>query len=210
MSPVGGEPDATIPDGEQLPPLAAEDYACDACELVYPAVTIEDAVEIISGLPAAVRAVVGAIPIEARRVRPSPQVWSVVEYVCHLRDVYVSFTVRLYRIRTEERPSLEPMFSNLRARWFRYNDRDLAAVLDELEAASTGFCAEIACNGEHDWDRVATRLPTEQRTARWLVRQAMHEGIHHLADIRRIGEALSEAATVTRRLDSGPPGRAEP
>jgi hypothetical protein len=40
---------------------------------------------------------------------------------------------------------------------------------------------------ERVWDRIATRLPGEDRTARWLVRQAMHEGVHHLGDIRRIG-----------------------
>ena len=33
--------------------------------------------------------------------------------------------------------------------------------------------------------RTATRLPGEQRTLLWLVRQAAHEGIHHLGDIER-------------------------
>jgi hypothetical protein len=79
------------------------------------------------------------------------------------------------------------MFNDLRAERFRYNDCDLAATLAELEAASRGFCAEIACCDQDDWDRSATRLPNERRTARWLVRQAMHEGVHHLGDIRRIG-----------------------
>jgi DinB superfamily len=196
MSSAGGEPDPTFPSGEKLPPLAAEDYACNVCALVYPEIAIDRAVEIIGGLPAAVRAAVGAINAEALRARPGPHIWSVVEYVCHLRDVYVSFTVRLYRTRTEDRPTLEPMFNDLRARRFRYNDCDLAATLDELEAASTGFCSEIACNSEPDWDRVATRLPTEQRSARWLVRQAMHEGVHHLGDIRRIGAAFPESITL--------------
>jgi len=40
------------------------------------------------------------------------------------------------------------------------------------------------------WELVVTRLPGEQRTARWLVRQAMHEGQHHLNDIRTTGEAV--------------------
>jgi hypothetical protein len=85
------------------------------------------------------------------------------------------------------------MFNDLRAERFRYNDCDLAATLAELEAASRGFCAEIACCDQDDWDRSATRLPNEQRTARWLVRQAMHEGVHHLGDIRRIGDALTQS-----------------
>jgi hypothetical protein len=191
MSSAGGESDLTVPGGERLPPLAAEDHVCAACALAYPDITVEHAAEIISGLPAAVRAAVRAIPAEALRVRPGPRVWSVIEYVCHLRDVYVSYTVRLYRTRTEHRPALEPMFNDLRANRFRYIDCDLAATLDELEAAGRGFCAEIARTEPDDWERSATRLPNEQRTARWLVRQAMHEGVHHLGDIRRIGDGLA-------------------
>ena len=190
MSPVGGESEPTF-GGERLPPLAAEDYVCAACALAYADTTVEHAVEVISGLPAALRGAVLAIPAEALRVRPGRRVWSVIEYVCHLRDVYVTYTVRLYCTRTEYRPALEPMFNDLRANRFRYIDCDLAAMLDELEAAIRGFCAEIACTGQDDWDRTATRLPTEQRSARWLLRQAMHEGVHHLGDIRRIGEAVA-------------------
>lgn len=170
----------------QLPLLTAEAHTCEVCALVYSDVTVGDAVSAIGGLPVAVREAVCAIPAEALRRRPSSQVWSIAEYVCHLRDVYMTFTVRLYRTRTEDRPVLEPMFNDLRARRFRYNDSDVAATLGELAAATAGFCEEIALVGEQDWDRVATRLPGEQRTARWLVRQAAHEGIHHLGDIRRI------------------------
>jgi DinB superfamily len=123
-------------------------------------------------------------------------VWSVAEYLCHLRDVYVSFTIRLHRVHTEQQPALEPMFNDLRARRFRYNDCDIDATLGELAAAAAGFRDEVARTGEHDWDRVATRLPGEERTARWLVRQAMHEGVHHLGDIRRIGETLADDGHV--------------
>jgi DinB superfamily len=114
---------------------------------------------------------------------------SVIEYVCHLRDVYITYTIRLHRTRTEDRPTLEPMFNDLRARRFRYNERDVETVIDELASATAGFCDEVACNSGDDWDRTASRLPGEQRTALWLVRQAMHEGVHHLGDIRRISDS---------------------
>jgi hypothetical protein len=80
------------------------------------------------------------------------------------------------------------MFNDLRARRFHYNDCDLSVTLDELAAAASGFCEQVARTEGRDWDRIATRLPGEDRTARWLVRQAMHEGVHHLGDIRRIGD----------------------
>lgn len=77
------------------------------------------------------------MPIEARRRRRHPSEWSVTEYVCHLRDVYVASTIRLHRIRTEDRPVLEPLYNDLRATRFRYNERDLRAVIDELASASS-------------------------------------------------------------------------
>jgi hypothetical protein len=177
--------------GQQLPPLSAEDHVCEACGLVYLGISIEHAVEVITGLPAAVSEAVFAIPADARRVRRTPQEWSVTEYVCHLRDVYMASCIRLHRIRTEDRPALEPVFNDLRAVRFRYNERDPAAMIDELASATAGFCAEVAITGQRDWDRVGTRLPDEPRTARWFVRQAMHEGVHHLGDIRRIGAAVA-------------------
>lgn len=97
-----------------LPPLAAEDHVCDPCSVAYLGTRIDDAVAVIAGLPGAVADAIGAIPPEARRVRPAPDVWSVAEYLCHVRDVYVSFTIRLHRVRTEQEPVLEPMFNDLR------------------------------------------------------------------------------------------------
>jgi hypothetical protein len=175
----------------ELPPLAAEDHVCSRCGIAYPEVSIEFAAEVISGIPARARAAVEGFPAGALRGRPEPGVWSVIEYVCHLRDVYASYTIRLHRTRAEDRPALEPMFNDLRARRFGYNDRDVAAVLDELAATAAGFCEEITRTRPDEWERVASRLPSEVRTARWLVRQAMHEGVHHLGDIQRVAAAVT-------------------
>jgi hypothetical protein len=173
----------------KMPALAAEDHECAQCALAFGDITIAQAVQVVTALPGAVQAAVAGLPSEARRHRSQPGVWSVVEYVCHLRDVYITYTIRLHRTRTEDRPTLEPMFNDLRARRFRYNERDVEAVIDELASATAGFCDEVACNSGDDWDRTASRLPGEQRTALWLVRQAMHEGVHHLGDIRRISDS---------------------
>jgi uncharacterized damage-inducible protein DinB len=174
-----------------LPPLAAEDHVCDVCSISYAKTRIDAAVSVVAGLAGAVREATSEIPAELCRTRPGAGGWSVNEYVCHLRDVYVSFTIRLYRVRTEHEPAFEPMFNDLRARRFRYNECNLAATIDELAAATAGFSEEVARLAEGDWARVASRLPGERRTARWLVRQAMHEGVHHLGDIKRVGDAVS-------------------
>jgi hypothetical protein len=176
-------------EGNTLAPLAGEDHRCGDCELSYPDITVDRAVASIREIPAAARQAALAVPLAKRGERPEPGTWSVAEYVCHLRDVYVAYTIRLHRARTEERPQLEPMLNDLRARRFRYSERDVSPVLDELAVCAAGFCDEIART--RDWDRLVTRLPGEQRTALWLVRQAMHEGVHHVRDIRAVGAAAT-------------------
>lgn len=127
-----------------------------------------------------------AVPAERWRRRPCAGGWSALEYACHLRDVHIVYSIRLHRVRTEDRPVLEPMLNDLRARRFRYNQHDMAAVLGELELLAPGLVEEADRFEGTDWDRVATRLPGEERTARWLLRQAAHEGVHHARDINAL------------------------
>ena len=173
-----------------VPPLADEHHVCADCGLAYPDLDPDAAVELIGGIPAEARAAVGASSPDKLRRRLSADEWSIAEYVCHLRDVYITSTIRLHRARTEDRPVLEPMLNDLRARRFRYNDANLDAVLDELDAAVSGCLDEVRRFQARDWDRVVTRLPGELRTARWLIRQAAHEGRHHLGDISRINASM--------------------
>jgi hypothetical protein len=177
------------PGSAGLPPLADEDHVCAGCGMSYADTELGAAAVALRAVPDEVRAAALAVPEANRRVRPDPGTWSVVEYVCHVRDVFAAFTVRLHRISTEDVPALEPMFADLRALRFRYNDLDLGAVLAELDAHVAGFLDEIAVTT--DWDRTATRRPEELRTARWLVRHALHEGRHHTQDVVAVGRAVA-------------------
>lgn len=172
-----------------LPPLAGEHHVCPDCPMSYADTRVESAVVALRGVPEEVRAAVLAVAPEHRRVRPDPATWSVVEYACHVRDVFATYTVRLHRTSTEDAPALEPMFADLRAVRFRYNEADPGVVLGELEAYVAGFVDEIAATT--GWDRVATRRPDEVRTARWLVRHALHEARHHARDITAVGAAVA-------------------
>jgi DinB superfamily len=184
---MGSMPDRPGRIGSEpaIGPLPGENHVCVDCRLDYSGLDVAAAVELISSIPARVRAVITATPSERLRHRPAAGGWSVTEYACHLRDVYVTSTIRLHRARTEDGPVLEPMLNDLRARRFRYNDANIDAVLDELASAVTGCIEEAGRFGPRDWQRTVTRLPGEHRTARWLVRHAAHEGKHHVADITR-------------------------
>ena len=174
-----------------VPGWASEDFACDSCGLAYARISIDDAVRSIQALPERLRAAVDGVPPPARRQRPGPLTWSVTEYACHVRDVLISTTIRLHRGRTEDAPAVDPMLNDLRAELFRYNLADLTAVLEETAAAAGGLRQEISRMADQDWNRVVLRRPGEQRTTRWLARQAMHEGVHHLADIAAVRALLA-------------------
>ena len=109
--------------------------------------------------------------------------WSAIEYLCHVRDVYATFTIRLHRARTDGRPSRCSRTCGPSGSVCPY---PLDAVLAELAAVVDGFTDEVADTRPGEWGRVVTRLPGEERTALWLVRQALHEGAHHLHDVERV------------------------
>ena len=168
-----------------LPPLAAEEHVCASCPFSFADHDVDRAVSVIAGIPAQARQLFE--PLDEAAVRRSRDgVWSAVEYLCHVRDVYATFTIRLHRARTEDDPALEPMLNDLRTRRFGYRDAAVPPVLDELEAYAAGFLAEVARVAPGDWTRPVHRLPDEHRTALWLVRQAAHEGVHHLRDIAAV------------------------
>lgn len=191
--------------GDPVPTVMAEDYVCRQCALSYSEVSVQRAIDVVGSVAELVSDAVAQIPDQYWNRRPNAGGWSIAEYVCHVRDVYITYTIRLHRSRTEDRPTIEPMLNDLRAQRFRYNDCDVRAVLREIEAAAAGFCEEASQLRPEDWSRTVSRLPGEQRTALWLARQAMHEGVHHVHDIRRAGRSVATASATDVASDL-PPG----
>ena len=171
-----------------LPPLAGEEHVCPSCPFAFAEHDVDRAAAVIAGIPAEARALFAELDEGAIR-RQEDGAWSAVEYLCHVRDVYAVFTIRLHRARTEDDPALEPMLNDLRARRFGYRDAAVEPALDQLQAHVTGFLAELARLRPEDHSRPVHRLPDEHRTALWLVRQAAHEGVHHLRDIADVARA---------------------
>jgi DinB superfamily len=165
-----------------LPPWPTENHVCGECGFGYAELAVADVPGTVRVHAEAVRRVVTALSPDQLARRPDPDTWSPIEYLCHLRDVYEVTTIRLHRARVEDRPLMEPMYNDLRARRFGYRDREAAAVVDELDAAVAGCCDELARVG--DWHRTVVRQPGEERSTAWLARNAVHEGHHHLRDLQ--------------------------
>jgi hypothetical protein len=166
-----------------LPPLFGEEHACETCALAYPDLDVDRCLALVADSTEALVELLPTLGTPTLRGRPQPEVWSPVEYACHVRDVLVTFAVRVHRGVAEDRPMLDPMYADWRAERFGYRATRLDVLLVELRTAADGFAAEVRSVPDDAWDRPVVRRPEEVRTVRWLVRQAAHECVHHLGDV---------------------------
>jgi hypothetical protein len=117
--------------------------------------------------------------------RPRPEVWSALEYGCHVRDACIVFGTRLAMMRHTDDPLFPNWDQDETALAERYWEQDPARVADELavegERLATGF-AEV---GALDWQRTGRRSNGSVFTIDTLARYLLHDVVHHVHDVAR-------------------------
>ena len=159
---------------------------CDDCGFSYDLDTAEAAgPAIVAGVGTATDLVLGAGP-EARR-RTEPDMWSPLEYACHLRDVLLVQRERVLEARRTETPSFTPMGRDERVDHDGYAGQAPVDVARQLGDAAALFGNVLARLGEDEWDRtVVYSYPRPaERSLRWVAVHTVHEVVHHTEDIRR-------------------------
>lgn len=115
--------------------------------------------------------------------RPSPQVWSVLEYGCHVRDVCVLFHERL-RLLLE---SDDPLFANWdqdeTALASRYWEQDPVTVAREFATAGEVIADAFADVADDQWSRPGRRSNGSVFTVDTLGRYFVHDLVHHAHDV---------------------------
>ena len=117
------------------------------------------------------------------RRRPSPTVWSVLEYGCHLRDVHVLYLARLEMMLNQDGPSYPNWDQDATAIEKRYHEADPATVAGELRAAADALAARFDQVHDADWDRTGYRSDGAQFTVTTFAKYFIHDPIHHLHDV---------------------------
>ena len=113
--------------------------------------------EILSKLqetPKAVATLVRGVSDEVLRRKPTPEKWSVLEILCHLRDVEFLFAERYGKIANHDRPQLRMINQDELAAKLRYNEDDPAAVLREFHALRAETVALLSALAQHSWERI--------------------------------------------------------
>src|SRR5215475_5173693 len=86
------------------------------------------------------------------RTRPSPQVWSPLEYGCHVRDVFRLYDYRLGLMLTQDDPTYPNWDQDETAVRDRYGEQDPARVADELVEAAQGLADRFDTVAGAGWD----------------------------------------------------------
>jgi len=127
-------------------------------------------------------------------VRPSPHVWSPLEYACHVRDVNRLFAARVRQMLGADTPTF--------ANW----DQDRTAVGDdygsqvpaEVGAAVVAAADEVASVYEgvrgDQWNRVGMRSNGDPFTVDTLARYHLHDLVHHAHDVSHITKRVTVAS----------------
>lgn len=123
--------------------------------------------------------------------RPTPGVWSPLEYACHVRDLLYVQRERVLAARRRDRPVAESMGRDERVEHDGYNTQRPAEVARELGDAAL-LLSNVFCRlSADDWDRMIVYpypYPDPEpgeRSLRWVATHTLHELHHHLFDIRR-------------------------
>jgi hypothetical protein len=116
-------------------------------------------------------------------VRPAPNVWSPLEYACHVRDVHRLFGERLTLMLEQDDPQFANWDQAVTAIESRYDEQDPATVSVELVEAAADVAAIYAGVERDQWQRPGRRSNGSVFTVETLGVYHLHDVHHHLHDV---------------------------
>ncbi|HLS01727.1 MAG TPA: DinB family protein [Beutenbergiaceae bacterium] len=119
---------------------------------------------------------------EVRR-RPSPGVWSPLEYGAHLRDVCGVFRTRVRAMLLHDESSYPDWDPNEAAVEGDYRALDPVEVADELHTAGMDLVRDVAALSDAELQRTGHRSDGFTFTVESLMRYFLHELTHHWWDV---------------------------
>ena len=126
--------------------------------------------------------------------RPAPLGWSALEHAGHVRDVLHALDIRVQRVLREDEPVLPETHVTPPS---GANEQGMAVVLAALTLSADQFAETVMGIEELDWYRRGRRAGRFV-SALDLVREAVHEGSHHLHLATETLVALRDLTSSTR------------
>jgi hypothetical protein len=117
------------------------------------------------------------------RQRPQDEQWSLLEYACHVRDVFERYDERLRLMLDQDNPTLANWDRDRSAVDDRYNEQDPAMVAAQIVVAADRLGASFRSVTDESWERRGTRIDGADFTVDGFGRYMIHDPMHHLDDV---------------------------
>jgi uncharacterized damage-inducible protein DinB len=163
--------------------------------------------EILRGTPARLKAALKGVPKAVLLWTPAPGKWSILEIVCHLRDMERdSYLTRYRRILAEDTPSLPDVDGDTYSLEYDYRAQKLTEVLRDWTRLRRESLKLLAGVKRADWERAGVHETAGRLTmADFLRRHAHGNDLAHLGQI----DAIVRRHALLARLTSTPSRLAE-
>ena len=119
------------------------------------------------------------------RTRPADDVWSALEYGCHVRDVLRLYDQRLRMMLEQDDPAYPNWDQDETAVAERYSEQDPVDVSADLAVAAGALAERFDAVEGETWERTGTRSDGARFTIETFARYLLHDPVHHLHDVRR-------------------------
>lgn len=113
--------------------------------------------------------------------RPSPGVWSPLEYACHARDLVQVLGERVTVMTTKDNPPFADYDGETEAVRQRFWAADPEEVAAQIAARTDETVAVL--DGVTDWERTGLRGGGKTFTVTQLSRYLLHDVEHHIGDV---------------------------
>lgn len=160
---------------------------CDECRYVYELDAAEQSGEDIGLGIAELVELMTTTDRQALTQQTRADLWSPLEYACHVRDVLLVQRERVLLARRVDVPEATPMGREERVVHDGYSEQDPVQVAEELTVAARLLGNVLNRLDPPDWERGIVYIWPERReqTLRWVGAHTVHEVRHHLLDVRR-------------------------
>ena len=159
------------------------DRPCPDCGFDASAFSREDVASMIRDAATSWQAVLARADAA---VRASDDVWSPLEYGCHVRDVFRIYDERLALMLARDAPTFANWDQDATAVDDAYGEQDPAIVAVELDEAAARLADRFDGVEGAQWSLPGARSDGAHFSVESFARYMIHDPIHHLFDARAV------------------------
>lgn len=166
-------------------------------QLIVPVEDFSRMIAALAAMPSKVRDIVALIPRDSWTRRPGNGGFSLLEHVCHLRDIdNDGYRIRVERMLTEARPSLSDIDGDALAKQRDYQSQDLEEALSSFTATRWQIATRLAKLAPEERRRTGIMAAIKEVTIEDLVRGMLAHDSAHLDELSELcsGERVLRGA----------------